>query len=122
MRYRVPKVIDRILREKTSKAVLDHMRKALREVGVEHFCLIKFPRLEEPFEMSVVGMSMPAAWVENYKFHDSQFIDPGIQHSRKVVQPFFWYEAPAEDQLQIEMVERAREMGIPEALVVPVPG
>ena len=122
MRYRLPKVVDCILHEKTSKAVLDHMRKDLREVGVEHFCLIRFPRPDEPFEVSVVGMHMPTAWVENYKFHNSQYIDPGIQHSRKVVQPFFWYDAPAQKPPQIEMLKRAREMGIPEALVMPVPG
>jgi len=122
MQYRVPEVVDRILQEKTSKAVLDHMRKALREVGVEYFCLIRFPRPDEPLEMSIVGMNMPTAWVENYKFHNSQHIDPGIQHSRKVVQPFFWYDAPAQKPLQIEMVKGAKEMGIPEALVVPVPG
>src|SRR5690242_3442035 len=59
MHYRVPEVVDRILQERTPKAVLDHMRKALQEVNVEHFCLIRFPRPDEPFEMSVVGMHMP---------------------------------------------------------------
>jgi DNA-binding CsgD family transcriptional regulator len=122
MNYRLPKVVDRILHEETPKAVIDLVRKALREVGVEHFCLIRFPRPDEPFEVSILGMSMPTAWVENYKFHKSQDVDPGIQHSREVVQPFFWYDAPAEEPRQIELVKRAREMGIPDALVVPVPG
>jgi DNA-binding CsgD family transcriptional regulator len=122
MNYRLPAIVDRILREKEPRAVIDHLQKALREVGVAHFCLIRFPRPEQRFEMSIVGMSMPTAWVENYKFHRSQYIDPGIQHSRKVVQPFFWYDAPAQEPLQVEMVKRAREMGIPDALVIPVPG
>lgn len=75
--------------------------------------------------MVVVGMSMPPAWVENYKFHNSHFIDPGIWHSKRVVEPFFWYDAPHDPEQephQSAMVARAKEFGIPEALVVPVPG
>ena len=45
---------------------------------------------------------------------------PVFRHCKEVLEPFFWYDTPHEPY-DAERFKRAREDGIPEALVVPVP-
>ena len=44
-----------------------------------------------------------------------------FRHCKEVLEPFFWYDTPHEPY-DAERFKRAREDGVPEALVVPVPG
>ena len=43
--YRLQEIVDRILSSKTTGALLDEMRKELRLVGVDYFCLFDMAKL-----------------------------------------------------------------------------
>jgi hypothetical protein len=40
----------------------------------------------------------------------------------RIIEPFFWYDTPPLDAEDADRFRRAKEDGVPEALVVPVPG
>ena len=58
-----------------------------------------------------------AEFLGKYLYRDDPSADPIVRHAKTVVQPFFWYDVA--DELR---VRRARKLGLPEGLVVSVPG
>jgi LuxR family transcriptional regulator, quorum-sensing system regulator BjaR1 len=121
LKTHLPKVINELLLEQTVDDVLDRMKRDLREVGVEHFGIFRFTYAGLPLEKWRLGKRAPQMFEKHvYKgdFHDS----PVSRHCRRVVEPFFWYDTPPLDAPDVERFKRAKEAGVPEALVVPVPG
>jgi LuxR family transcriptional regulator len=121
LKTHLPKVINELLSEPTVEDVLDHMRRDLRGVGVEDFGIFRFTYEGLPREKWMLGGRFPGTFAKHvYKgdFHDS----PVVRHCGRVVEPFFWYDTPPLDAKDAERFKRAREDGVPEALVVPVPG
>jgi DNA-binding CsgD family transcriptional regulator len=115
--YRLQEIVDRLLREKTPRSLLDSMHKVLREVGVEHFALMRFAHTGEPLDKWVIGYRAPPQWIEAYRHRDDPNADPIVKHSRETVEPFFW-----SDVIDDEGARKARGMHVPEGLVIPVPG
>jgi hypothetical protein len=66
------------------------MHKVLREVGVEHFALMRFAHTGEPLDKWVIGYRAPPQWIEAYRHRDDPNADPIVKHSRETVEPFFW--------------------------------
>ena len=115
--YRLQEIVDRLLREKTPRSLLDSMHKVLREVGVDHFALLRFNRNGEPVDKWLIGYRADPKWVADYRHRDDPSADPIIKHCRKTVEPFFRDEAEDEEQRQY-----ARDHHLPDGLVIPVPG
>ena len=115
--YRLQEIVDRLLREKTPRSLLDSMHKVLREVGVEHLALMRFAHTGEPLDKWVIGYRAPPQWIEAYRHRDDPNADPIVKHSRETVEPFFW-----SDVIDDEGARKARGMHVPEGLVIPVPG
>lgn len=53
--YRLQEIVDRILSSKTTGALLDEMRKELRLVGVDYFCLVRYGQAGEHVDQWVIG-------------------------------------------------------------------
>ena len=121
LKTHLTKVINELLSEPTVEDVLDHMRRDLREVGVEDFGIFRFTYEGLPLEKWMLGARRPELFAKHvYKgdFYDS----PVVRHCGRVVEPFFWYDTPPLDAKDAERFRRAKQEGVPEALVVPVPG
>ena len=115
--YRLQEIVDRILSSKTTKALLDEMRKALRLVGVDYFCLVRYGQAGEHVDQWVIGQRASQKWLDFYLYKDDPSADPVLMHCRGVIEPFWWHEALPDDRLK-----RAKSLGLPPAaLVVPVP-
>ena len=93
------------------------MHKVLREIGVEHFALMRFAHSGEPLDKWVIGYRAPPKWIEAYMHRDDPNADPIVKHSKETVEPFFWFDVFDEGRAR-----RARGMHLPEGLVIPVPG
>ena len=121
LKTHLPKVINELLCEPTVDDVLDHMQRDLREIGVEDFGVFRFTYEGLPLEKWLLG-----ARVEKGKFarhiHKGELqASPVFRHCKEALEPFFWYDTPHEPY-DAERFKRAREDGVPEALVVPIPG
>ena len=115
--YRLQEIVDRILSSKTTGALLDEMRKELRLVGVDYFCLVRYGQAGEHVDQWVIGQRASQKWLDLYLYKDDPSADPVLMHCRKVIEPFWWHEALPDDRLK-----RAKSLGLPPAaLVVPVP-
>ena len=115
--YRLQEVVDRILSSKTTGALLDEMRKELRLVGVDYFCLVRYGQAGEHVDQWVIGQRASQKWLDLYLYKDDPSADPVLMHCREVIEPFWWHEALPDDRLK-----RAKSLGLPPAaLVVPVP-
>ena len=64
--YRLQEIVDRILSSKTTKALLDEMRKALRLVGVDYFCLVRYGQAGEHVDQWVIGQRASQKWLDSY--------------------------------------------------------
>lgn len=123
--YPCCRINEQLLKARTAKGVLDIMQGELRKIGVEYFCLLRFARHDQEMDDVILGARMPTEWLATYRDKSRIRIDPGLRYSKRCTQPFLWYDAPLDPRLkdqQALMVKEARSMGIPEALVVPIPG
>jgi len=115
--YRLQEIVDRILSSKTTGALLEEMRKELRLVGVDYFCLVRYGQAGERVDQWVIGQRASQKWLDLYQYKDDPSADPVLMHCREVIEPFWWHEALPDDRLK-----RAKSLGLPPAaLVVPVP-
>jgi hypothetical protein len=115
--YRLQEIVDRILSSKTTGALLEEMRKELRLVGVDYFCLVRYGQAGEHVDQWVIGQRASQKWLDLYQYKDDPSADPVLMHCREVIEPFWWHEALPDDRLK-----RAKSLGLPPAaLVVPVP-
>ena len=62
--YRLQEIVDRILSSKTTGALLDEMRKALRLVGVDYFCLVRYGQAGEHVDQWVIGQRASQKWLD----------------------------------------------------------
>ena len=101
LKTHLTKVINELLSEPTVEDVLDHMRRDLREVGVEDFGIFRFTYEGLPLEKWMLGARRPELFAKHvYKgdFYDS----PVVRHCGRVVEPFFWYDTPPVDAKDAE--------------------
>jgi DNA-binding CsgD family transcriptional regulator len=121
LRTHLPKVINELLCEPTVDDVLERMHQDLREIGVEDFGIFRFTYEGLPLEKWLLGARVEKGKVARHVYKGELQASPVYRHCMKVLEPFFWYDTPHEPY-DAERFKRAREDGVPEALVVPVPG
>ena len=121
LKTHLPKVINELLCEPTVDDVLDHMHRDLREIGVEDFGVFRFTYEGLPLEKWLLGARVEKGKVARHVHKGELQASPVYRHCKKVLEPFFWYDTPHE-AYDSQRFKRAREDGVPEALVVPVPG
>jgi DNA-binding CsgD family transcriptional regulator len=114
---RIQEGVDSLLREPTPNSLLDHMKKVMEQIGVEHFLLLRFTQSGEKLDEWVIGSRLWPQWITNFKYRDDPQADPIIQYARTTVEPFFWTDIADEERLK-----HASSHKVPEGLVVPVPG
>ncbi len=113
----LPEVVDRILSSPSPGVLLDAMDRELGYVGVSRFILLRFAQSGDPLDRWIVGSRDAVHFLDKYLYRVDPSVDPIIRHARTVVQPFFWYDIASDTR-----ASRARRLGLPEGLVVPVPG
>jgi DNA-binding CsgD family transcriptional regulator len=121
LKTHLPKVINELLCEPTVDDVLDHMHRDLREIGVEDFGVFRFTFEGLPLEKWLLGARVEKGKLARHVYKGELQASPVFRHCNEALEPFFWYDTPHEPY-DDERFKRAREDGVPEALVVPVPG
>jgi LuxR family transcriptional regulator, quorum-sensing system regulator BjaR1 len=121
LKTHLPKVINELLSKPTVDDVLDHMQRDLREIGVEDFGIFRFTYEGLPLEKWLLGARVEKGTVARHVYKGELQASPVFRHCKEALEPFFWYDTPHEPG-DAERFKRARKDGVPEALVVPVPG
>jgi len=121
LKTHLPKVINELLCEPTVDDVLDHMQRDLREIDVEDFGVFRFTYEGLPLEKWLLGARVKKGKIARHVYKGELQASPVFRHCKEALEPFFWYDTPHEPY-DDERFKRAREDGVPEALVVPVPG
>jgi DNA-binding CsgD family transcriptional regulator len=121
LKTHLPKVINELLCEPTVDGVLDHMQRDLREIGVEDFAVFRFTYEGLPLEKWLLGARVEKEKLARHVYKGELQASPVFRHCNEALEPFFWYDTPHEPH-DAERFKRARQDGVPEALVVPVPG
>ena len=106
-------------------AVVDAMKKVLRDLGIDLFCLNVFPSPQQGFDEVLLASRLPAGWLELYLQENYIAHDPSQRYAQRTVHPFEWKDAPYDPQGEpkaLECVQRANDFKIGNGLVVPVPG
>jgi DNA-binding CsgD family transcriptional regulator len=117
--YRLQKMVDGILREKTPRSMLDHMHAVLQQFGIDRFVLLRFRSSGEYIDKWLFGSRLirpTSEWIKHYKHRDDPNADPLIRRSKETVEPFFWSDV-------VSKAERLslKSPNVDEALIIPVP-
>jgi LuxR family transcriptional regulator, quorum-sensing system regulator BjaR1 len=105
-------------------AVLDAMRQALKDFGIDHFCLNGFTDPGQRFDEVVLASRVPPGWMELYIQENYVQHDPSQRHARRTVHPHEWKDAPYDCEREPkarELIQRASDFKIHNGLVVPIP-
>ena len=108
----------------TSQDVIATLKDALSTCGRDYFCLNLFPRSGQSFADAIVACELPPAWLDLYVRKGFVDFDPAVRHCKKVVLPFRYQHAPYDresDPRAAEVVDRARDHGVCNGLLVPIP-
>src|SRR6478752_2552525 len=104
--YRLQEIVDRILSSKTTGVLLDEIRKELRLVGVDYFCLVRYGQAGEHVDPWVIGQRASQQWRDLYRYKDDPSADPWAVQCGEVLEAFWWHEALPGDRLK-----RAKSLG-----------
>lgn len=116
--------IDNLERCPSPTAVVDAMRQALKDFGIDHFCLNSFANPGQRFDEVLLASRLPPGWVEVYIQENYVHYDPSQRHARRTVHPYEWKDAPYDCEREPkarEFIQRASDFKIHNGLVVPVP-
>ena len=117
--------IDNLERCGSPTAVLDAMRQALKDFGIDYFCLNGFTNPGQRFDEVVLASHVPPGWMELYIQENYVQHDPSQRHARRTVHPYEWKDAPYSCEREPkarEFIQRANDFKIHNGLVVPIPG
>jgi LuxR family transcriptional regulator, quorum-sensing system regulator BjaR1 len=117
--------IDNLERCASPTAVLDGMRQALKDFGINYFCLNGFANPGQRFDEVVLASRVPPGWMELYIQENYVQHDPSQRHARRTVHPYEWKDAPYDREREPkarEFIQRASDFKIHNGLVVPIPG
>jgi LuxR family quorum sensing-dependent transcriptional regulator len=112
-------------RQMTTAGVLESMKKALSDVGIDLFCLNVFHSPGQAFDAVLLASRMPAPWMELYTRKNYVAHDPSQRFGKRTVNPYEWKDAPYDPEREpkaLEVVQRAKDFNIGNGFVVPVPG
>src|ERR1700761_9139409 len=116
--------IDSLDRCPSPAAVLDAMQEALKDFGINHFCLNGFTDAGQRFDEVVLACRVPPGWMELYVRENYVLHDPSQRHARRTVHPYEWKDAPYDCEREPktrEFIQRASDFKIHNGLVVPIP-
>jgi LuxR family transcriptional regulator, quorum-sensing system regulator BjaR1 len=105
-------------------AIVDALHRALTPEGVRFFCFNFLPQPGESFADVVLANHWPQDWLSLYVAENYVQDDPAIRYCRRVAQPFEWSAAPFDPMREpraAEIVERAKDFGLADGYVTPVP-
>jgi len=105
-------------------AILDTMRRALQDFGIDHFCLNGFTNPGQRFDEVVLASRVPPGWMELYIQENYVEHDHSQRHARRTVRPYEWKDAPYDCDREPkvrEFIQRASDFKIYNGLVVPIP-
>ena len=103
----------------------DGMRQALKDFGINLFCLNGFANPGQKFDEVVLASRVPPGWMELYIQENYVQHDPSQRHARRTVHPYEWKDAPYDREREPkarEFIQRASDFKIHNGLVVPIPG
>jgi LuxR family quorum sensing-dependent transcriptional regulator len=116
--------IDALSALSDSAAIVEALHRALAIEGVRFFCFNFLPQSGESFDDVVLANRWPQDWLRLYVAENYIRDDPAIRYCRRVAQPFDWSAAPFDpvrEPRAAEIVERARDFGLADGYVTPVP-
>lgn len=117
--------IDTVSRHSTSGSVLEAMTKVLKNVGIELFCVQQLPTPKQDFAEVLLASKLPSDWLNLYTAGGYVDCDPSQRHAKRVVHPYEWKDAPHDPEGEprvSEFLDRARDFGVGNGFVVPIPG
>jgi LuxR family quorum sensing-dependent transcriptional regulator len=117
--------IDVVGRHTTAGCVLESMARTLSGIGIDLFCMNVLPFPGQQFEEVLLASKLPPDWLDLYIANGYVDHDPSLRHGKRVVHPYDWKDAPfdsAHEPRMLEVVQRARDFGIENGFVVPIPG
>src|ERR1700688_1265904 len=83
------------------------------------------PTPKQKFEEVMLASKLPSDWINLYMKKAYGEEDPSQRHSKRVVRPYDWKDAPYDPEREpraLEVVHRASDFGIGTGFVVPIPG
>jgi LuxR family transcriptional regulator, quorum-sensing system regulator BjaR1 len=125
MQNRAAQFVDTVSRHLTAGCVLEAMGSALNDIGIDCFCMNLLATPKQKFEEVILASKLPSDWINLYTEKAYGEDDPSQRHSKRVVRPYDWKDAPYDPEREpraLEVVHRASDFGIGTGFVVPIPG
>ena len=82
------------------------------------------PTPKQKFAEVLLASKLPSDWFNLYTAKAYADDDPSLRHSKRVVQPYDWKDAPCDPEREprvLEVIDRACDFGIEIGTVVPIP-
>ena len=115
--------IENIQRLSTTGGIMQATGAAVDRFGCEYLCFGFLPGPPQNNENLVLATTLPAAWLKLYFEKQFMHADPAIRHCQRVLRPFRWFKDspydPEQEPRAVEVVHRARDFGLLDALVIP---
>jgi LuxR family quorum sensing-dependent transcriptional regulator len=109
----------------TADGVIAALKMALAAAGRKYFCLNVFPQGSHTFAEAIMACELPPAWLDLYLQEDFATSDPALRQCKQAVLPFAYCDAPydaAREPRAAEVVERARDFGLCNGMLIPIAG
>jgi LuxR family transcriptional regulator, quorum-sensing system regulator BjaR1 len=124
-RNRALQFIDDVSRYSTPGCVLEAMEKTLSDIGVKFFCMQFLQTPKQNFTDVLLASKLPSDWLQLYIANGFADRDPSQRHVKRVACPYEWKDAPYDPEREphvLEFLLRARDFGVGNGFVVPIPG
>jgi LuxR family quorum sensing-dependent transcriptional regulator len=118
-------LIDELRHLHSPDAVMDGMQQLLGRFGFQTIVVSGLPGPEQPYDEVVLGRRIPSLWFDLYVEKEYVRSDPIVRHARRTWKPFEWTEVEVDatrDPRAAELMQRRRDFGFHNALVVPTFG
>jgi LuxR family quorum sensing-dependent transcriptional regulator len=116
--------IEALDRMASPEQAMDGMHGVVGKYGFEFFCFNSFAPPHQKFEEVMWACRVPPEWLKLYLEKDYAHDDPSIRMCKKTVHPFEWRDAaydPEREPRAAEVVKRAGEFNLTNAILVPIP-
>src|ERR1700731_2143268 len=94
MQNRAAQFVDTVSRPLTAGCVLEAMGSALHDIGIDCFCMNLLATPKQKFEEVILASKLPSDWINLYNEKAYSEDDPSQRHSKRVVRPYDWKDAP----------------------------
>src|ERR1700721_2297256 len=125
MQKRAAQFFRTVSRPPAAGCVREAMGSALNDICIDCFCMNLLATPKQRFEDVILASKLPSDWINLYKEKAYSEDDPSQRHSKRVVHPYDWKDAPYDSEREpraLEGAHRAGDFGIGTGFVVPIPG